>query len=108
MQLSATPTWLCAPTGLRGSGSSFELVAQGIVIAPLEPVLLSLPFTRFDQVFQATRALHGGRPAFRASVVSFHAHLVFPLPGNWQVRELILYLLSHLLIWVHPKPPARR
>jgi hypothetical protein len=36
--------------------------------------------------------------AFRASLVSLHAELIFPLPGDWQIRELIFDPFSHLLL----------
>src|ERR1035438_7773706 len=61
-------------------GGSLELIAQRVVVATLQSVLLSLPLSRLDQVLQAARPLHSRGPALRASLVALHAHLILPLP----------------------------
>jgi hypothetical protein len=75
----------------------FELVAERAVIAALEPAFGPLPFPRSDEMFQASRSLGGRLAAFGAPAIALHAQLVLALPGNRQVRELILDPLSHLL-----------
>jgi hypothetical protein len=75
---------------------SLQLITQSAAVTALEAVLLSLPLTRLDEVFEASRAPRGRRSAFRAPLVSLHAQLILPLPRNRQVRELIFNFLSHL------------
>src|SRR5690242_19470871 len=79
----------CRPTALLLYGLQF--VAQGPVIAPLQPALLALAFARFDQVLQTTRPLHRRLPTFCASAVPLHTQLILPLPGDGQICELIFY-----------------
>jgi len=61
-------------------GHRLKFIAQRVNVAALQTVLLSLPLTRPDQVFQAARAFRSRRPAFSAPFVAPHAHLIFPLP----------------------------
>jgi hypothetical protein len=80
------------------SGHRLELIAQSIIVAPLEAAFLPLPFAGFDQVLQAAGALRGWFAAFGATPVSLHAQLVLPLAGNRQLRELVLNRSSHFLV----------
>ena len=75
----------------------FESITQRIVIPPLKSALFALPFASLDQMLQAARSLYGRFATFRTTFLSLHAQLVLALPGNRQVRELILDPLSHLL-----------
>jgi hypothetical protein len=75
-----------------------ETVTERVVITALQPAFFTLAFARFDQVFQAARALLGWRAAFGAPIVALHAELVLPLTRNLQVRELVLYAFSHFVL----------
>ena len=46
-------------------------------------------------MLKAARPLDRLFTAFRASLVSLHAELIFPLPGDRQIRELIFDPFSH-------------
>jgi hypothetical protein len=46
-------------------------------------------------MLQAPGTLHRLLTAFRAPLVSLHSQLVFALPGDWQIRELIFDAFSH-------------
>jgi hypothetical protein len=48
-------------------------------------------------MFQAARPLDGFFTAFRASLVTLHAELILPLPGDLQIREFVFYPFSHSL-----------
>jgi len=67
------------------------------VVAALEPSLLALTLARFHQVFQAAGSLDRRFSAFRAAALALHAQLVFPLPGNPQVREFVFNPFSHVI-----------
>ena len=56
-----------------------KLVAQGSVVTPLQTAFFALTFPGFDQVLEAPGALDRLFAAFRASLVSLHAELIFPL-----------------------------
>jgi hypothetical protein len=86
-----------ADWGLNWSGRLLEPIAQRVVVTPFESAFLPLSFPRLDQVLQATRSLDRGRAAFGTSPVTLHSQLVFPLPGNRHLSELILNSSSHLL-----------
>src|SRR5262245_51667240 len=77
--------------------NGLQFVAQGPVVAPLQPALLALALTRFDQVLQTTRTLHCRLPTFCASAVPLHTQLILPLPGDGQICELIFYAFSHFV-----------
>ena len=77
------------------AGRRFQPVTQRAVVAALEAPLLALAFPRFDQVFQTARTLHRRFAALRAAPVALHPQLVFPLPRNRQVRELVFDPFSH-------------
>jgi hypothetical protein len=46
-------------------------------------------------VFQAAGTFDGRHTAFAATLVSPHAQLIFPLPRNRQVRELVFNKFFH-------------
>lgn len=90
--------------GERAAGSSpwplagrsfFQPVAQRAVVTALEAAFLTLALSRFDQVFQTPRTLHGRLPTLGAAPVALHSQLVFPLPRNRQAGELVFDAFSH-------------
>jgi hypothetical protein len=46
-------------------------------------------------MFQTTRRLHGRFAAFGATLVALHSQLIFALPGNGQMSELVFNAFSH-------------
>jgi hypothetical protein len=46
-------------------------------------------------MFQTARRLHGRFAAFGATLVALHSQLIFALPRNGQMRELVFNALSH-------------
>lgn len=93
---------------LRRGPGGFQPIAQGIGIAAFQAALAALAFACFDQVSQAARALYGRFAAFSAAMFSLHTELVLALPGNRQVRKLILNSFSHGLPVVPvPGQPVR-
>jgi hypothetical protein len=82
---------------------SLQLVAEGIVVTPLEAAFLALTLSRFDKVLQATRSLCGRGAALGAAFVPLHPQLILPLPRYRQLRELILNRLSHVTFSVPAK-----
>jgi hypothetical protein len=81
--------------GKSGSPGGGEFVTQGVIVAPLKAAFLSLALARFDQMLQASGSLRYWFTAFRAAAVPLHPQLVFPLPRNRQVGELIDNSVSH-------------
>jgi hypothetical protein len=72
-----------------------QFVAQGAVVTAFQPAFFPLAFPGLDQMFQAPGPLDRLFAALRASFVSLHAELIFPLPGDRQIRELIFDPFSH-------------
>ena len=79
----------------RFLGGSFELVAQRVVIAALQPAFLALALPRLYQVLQTAGALGGRFAALGAAAISLHPQLVLTLARNREVRELVLNRSSH-------------
>jgi hypothetical protein len=80
--------------------AGLQFIAERIVVASLETAFLSLPFPGDNQVFQTARALSGGLATFSAPLVTLSAHLVFTLPRDRQMRELIDYkVVGHNKSW---------
>jgi hypothetical protein len=50
-------------------------------------------------VFQTAGAFDRMLTAFGATLVTLHAQLIFPLPRNRQVRELVFNTFSHYFVW---------
>jgi len=46
-------------------------------------------------MFQTARRLYGWFAAFGATLVALHSQLIFALPRNGQMRELVFNALSH-------------
>jgi hypothetical protein len=84
---------------MRLAGCSFQPVAQRALVAALEAPFLTLALSRFDQVFQTPRTLYRRLPALSAAPVALHSQLVFPLPRNWQARELVFDAFSHFFLF---------
>jgi hypothetical protein len=79
---------------------ALQLVAQRSVITPLQASLFALTFTGFDQVLQTARPFGGRLATLGAAFVPLHAQLVLALPGNRQLRELVLNARSHCFVFV--------
>ncbi len=73
----------------------FQLVTERAVIAALEAAFFSLTLPGFNQVLETSGTLNSRFAALSASLVSLHAQLVFALPRNRQIRELVFYAFSH-------------
>ena len=85
-----------ARKGRDGSLSgSFELVAQRVIIAALQPAFLALALPGFYKVLQTARALSSRLTALCAAAVSLHPQLILTLARNRQVRKLVLNRSSH-------------
>ena len=84
-----------ASRGKAGAGDLLQLVAERPVVAPLESAFLALALASLDEVLQASRADRCGLPAFGATLVPLHAQLIFALPRNGQLSELIFDPCSH-------------
>jgi hypothetical protein len=79
----------CPDRWRRCNNTGLQFVAQRIVVTSLQAAFLSLPFPGDNQVFEAAGALSGRLAAFRAAFVALSPHLVFSLPRNRQMRELV-------------------
>ncbi len=71
-------------------------VTQRVVVTPFKPAFLALALTRPDQVLEAPRPLGSRFATLGAPLIPLHPELVLALPGDRQVRELVLYRSSHL------------
>ena len=95
------------PTGaLNSSGRRLQFVGCGTEVSAFEAELLAAPLPETHRVFQTPGTCHRALAAGRAAVTLLHPQLVFSLPGNRQIRELVLNRFSHKSC-VHP-PPAFR
>jgi hypothetical protein len=79
----------------RFLGGGFELVAQRVIIAALQPAFLALALAGFDQVLQTPGALSSRLTTLGAATVSLHPQLVLTLARNREVCELVLNRSSH-------------
>ena len=82
------------PSG-RSRSLALQTITQGLVPA-FEATLFALQFARFNQMLQATDASNSRRAAFGAPLVPLHSQLVFSLPRNRQIGELVLNAFSHM------------
>ena len=87
----------CNRRSLGPAGTCLQQVAEGAIVTPFEAALLALTLARFNQMLEAPRALHGWLATFGAPAIPLHAQLIFALPRNRQVRELVLYASSHFV-----------
>ena len=74
---------------LSSRGEGRQLVAQSVQITALQTPFRALALACFHQVLEAPGALGGGLTAFSAPAISLHAELIFALPRDFQVRELV-------------------
>lgn len=84
------------------SGGGLKSITQRIVVPPPQATFSALALPRFDQVLQAARSLDRWLAALCAALVALHPQLVLSLPGNRQIRELVLDSFSHRLVLISP------
>ena len=88
---------LAFPANQRGH--RLQAITERIVITAFQAAFLPLPFAGFDQVLEAARPLGRRLAAFRAPPRALHPQLIFPLPRDRQVRELIMNRSSHSITY---------
>jgi hypothetical protein len=75
--------------------ATLEFVRERSVVAPLHPALPSLPLPCLYQVLEASAAHDDRIAALGAFTVSRSSQLIFPLPADGQMGELVENLWAH-------------
>lgn len=88
---------LPGPRGPLGSAHLLQAVAERVDVAPPQVALYALPLPCPNQVLQAPRSFHRGRPALGAKPIPLPAQLILPLSRDIQECELVFY---HNTLWL--------